>query len=903
MTPQPGKTLSHYRLEQKIGAGGMGEVWKATDTTLDRSVAIKFLPEAFAEDADRLARFEREAKLLASLHHPGIAVIHGFHHEEGAYFLVMELVEGEDLSQRLERGALPLQEAVAIGVQVAEALEAAHENGVIHRDLKPANIQLTPEGKIKVLDFGLAKAYDAVSPLSSASLSPTLTAAAATQAGVIMGTAAYMDPEQAKGKSVDKRADIWAFGCVLYELLAGRPPFGGDSITEVLSAVTRDEPDWKALPPATPAHVLRLLRRCLVKDPQQRLRDIGDARISLAGPADAPELRAQSAIGSGPGKASRPRWLLIVGVGLALVLSAATGGWLARRQAPSTVSLAPAIVRVTSDPGLSTTPAVTPAGNLIAYASDRSGEGGLDIWVQPLPTGEPVRVTTSAADDVDPHFSPDGSRIVFRSERDSGGIYMVPALGGTERMIAPRGRRPRFSPDGRWITYYAGGRGSNAELYVMETAGSPPRRLAEDFQNAGHPVWSPDSRYILFQGNRLAEDGTPGQIDWWTVSPDGGVATPSGAFETLGRTSFLSSKISAWIAAPERLIFTVQAGDARSVWELPIFSASRRVRGPSQRLTAGSGLDGSPTVVADGGGERLIFSSETSKAGIWRLPIEADQARLAGPLLRLTDSAASDWWPSVSADGRKLAFLSTRFGNPDVWVKDLETGAETSLTMTVGRERTARISPNGGRVAFMGEDGRPYSVTTGGGVPSVLAEGSRYVWDWPDEALALMGSGGKIERVDLASQTVTTLIGEEGRSFYLASASPDLQWFSFIEWTSPDRTRVLIAPLRDGPIPESEWVVVTEGQYVDEESDWSPDGRVLYFISERDGWRCLWAQRLDPESKRPDGAPFALQHFHQKRHAMIQTVEGPQRIAVATDAVYFSIQELAGNIWMATLDR
>ncbi|HKQ98815.1 MAG TPA: serine/threonine-protein kinase, partial [Candidatus Polarisedimenticolia bacterium] len=238
MPPSSGTTLSQYRLDEKIGAGGMGEVWKAVDLTLDRPVAVKILPEAFSTDPHRVARFEREAKVLASLSHPNIAVIHGLHSASGMHFLVMELVAGEDLSRRLKRGALPVGEAIDVARQITEALEAAHDGGVVHRDLKPANIQVTPDGKVKILDFGLAKAFEAdpAAPGASMSHSPTMTAAA-TLAGVILGTASYMSPEQARGKPVDKRTDIWAFGCVLYEMLTGRHPFDADSVSETLAKV------------------------------------------------------------------------------------------------------------------------------------------------------------------------------------------------------------------------------------------------------------------------------------------------------------------------------------------------------------------------------------------------------------------------------------------------------------------------------------------------------------------------------------------------------------------------------------------------------------------------------------------------------------------------------------------
>ena len=277
-----GTTLGPYSVTAKIGEGGMGEVWQARDTKLDRDVALKVLPEAFTSDPDRLARFEREAKVLASLNHPNIGSIYGLEEAEGVRALVLELIEGPTLADRIKQGPIPLDEALPIAKQIAEALEAAHEQGVIHRDLKPANVKVKDDGTVKVLDFGLAKAFQPNAGDPNMSISPTISlTAAATQLGMVIGTAAYMSPEQAKGKPVDKRADVWAFGAVLFEMLTGKKPFVGDDVSDTLALVLKFEPGWDSLPDEVPAGVRRLLRACLNKDPKQRRRDIGDVRLEL----------------------------------------------------------------------------------------------------------------------------------------------------------------------------------------------------------------------------------------------------------------------------------------------------------------------------------------------------------------------------------------------------------------------------------------------------------------------------------------------------------------------------------------------------------------------------------------------------------------------------------------------
>jgi serine/threonine protein kinase len=310
-----GGTMSHFKILEKLGEGGMGVVYRAEDTNLGRQVAVKVLPDIFSGDPERLARFERDARLLASLNHTNIATIYGLEQAEGQRFLTMELVEGETLAQRLQKGPLPVEESLEVCRQIAEGLEAAHERGVIHRDLKPANIKITPEGKVKILDFGLAKAFQEETAAADLSQSPTLTAAM-TRAGVILGTAAYMSPEQAKGKTVDKRTDIWVFGCILYECLSGKSVFEGETVTETLAAVLTRDPSWDSLPPATPALVRNLLSRCLERNSGERLRDIGEARIELQKALDRSGEAEQKTIESETAGRSRLSFIATAGIGL-----------------------------------------------------------------------------------------------------------------------------------------------------------------------------------------------------------------------------------------------------------------------------------------------------------------------------------------------------------------------------------------------------------------------------------------------------------------------------------------------------------------------------------------------------------------------------------------------------------
>jgi serine/threonine protein kinase len=459
--PEIGQTISHYRITVKLGQGGMGEVFLAHDTSLDRKVALKFLPDIFSGDPERLARFEREAKLLASLNHPNIATIYGLEQAEGKRFLAMELVEGETLAQRIEVGPLPLDETLDVGRQIAEGLEVAHEKGIIHRDLKPTNIKITLEDKVKILDFGLAKALAGEPSTPDATNSPTVTAAM-TRAGVILGTAAYMSPEQAKGKSVDKRSDIWSFGCVLFECLSGRRAFEGETVTETMAAILTREPTWDYLPATTPRRVRELLRRCLQKDRRLRLRDIGDVHFELR------TTETEDRIEKPPAYSPRPRWRnalpwLLAAVGFTIAALAIWSGRSGQNAAevkevssrtsiilPPEAPLAPtgAMPLCVGQPSL----ALSPDGRHLVYVALMNG--ATELWRRDMLTGE---------------FKP---------------------LSGT------RGAHgPFFSPDSQWVAFFA-----DEKLKKTSLVGGEPTILASTYSIDLGGVWGSDS-YIYYQPN------------------------------------------------------------------------------------------------------------------------------------------------------------------------------------------------------------------------------------------------------------------------------------------------------------------------------------------------------------------------------------------------------------------
>ncbi len=515
-----GRTLAQYKVIAALGEGGMGQVWRAEDSKLGRAAALKVLPEEFAKDPERMARFEREAKVLASLNHPNIATLYGLETVEAGSgtgsgsdqttFLAMELVEGEDLSERIKRGPVPVEEAVAIALQIAEAVEAAHEQGVVHRDLKPANIKLRRDGTVKVLDFGLAKAWDADSADSGLSLSPTMTAHA-TAAGVILGTAAYMSPEQARGTSVDRRADIWSFGVVLWEMLTGGKLFDGHTVSDVLASVLKEAPDLDALPPQTPRHVRRLIRRCLDKDPKQRLRDIGEARVALEAPLEeAVEVGRPMSAARRPAFGGRLPWFAAA---LASVAAVALGAVLVTRKPPEQRVIRfetppPPDGRFHLAPDNPGPVRVSPDGTMLVY-SGRTDDGAIRLWVRALDqvAARPLPGTEGAQY---PFWSADSKRIGYFA---SGKLRVVEAVGGPPLALcdAAEGKGGSWSTNG--VIVFAPS--YNTPLHRVPEAGGESTPVTEfDTERKDnshrHPRFLPDGNHFLYMA-RSAMGSSEGQ--------------------------------------------------------------------------------------------------------------------------------------------------------------------------------------------------------------------------------------------------------------------------------------------------------------------------------------------------------------------------------------------------------
>jgi eukaryotic-like serine/threonine-protein kinase len=914
-----GQTLSHYEVLKELGRGGMGAVYEARDIVLDRIVAIKVLHPDLANPT-RERRFIQEAKAASSFNHPNIVTIYEIFHVGAAPCIAMEYVTGETLEKQLEQGPMPLRRGLNCAIQIADALARAHQAGIVHRDVKPSNIMITDTGLVKVLDFGLAKLTQVSEEFH--------TGERLTQEGRIVGTPPYLSPEQALAEKVDARSDIFSFGAVMYEMFSGKRPFERESNVDMLAAVVREHPKKiRSVAKDLPASLERIIGQCLEKKVDCRPPQMEDVKEALESIRHSDTLSSLLAA-----QRPRPLWQsptlwLIAGL-LALIGAGGAMFWWnrGRNDAPAR---APVLTRITSDEGLTTDPAVGPDGKFLVYASDRGGDS-LDIWIQPLSGGQAVQLTRHPADDREPAFSPDGSNIAFRSERDGGGVYLKSILGGEERLIVRKGRRPRFSPNGKWLAYWIGfstgdptSPGSN-KIYVVPSNGGTPKQLVPDFESALYPIWSPDSTHLLFLGassTRTSASGTitganrpVDRMDWWIANLDGAPPVKTGVHSELskqGLSVWASSGAGIapddWLAPGNRVVFSASMAttdsfrDSMNIWSVPLSSRTWKADGAARQITSGTSFETQPAALASG---EILFANAESKTSIWMLPLNANEAKQTGELKQLTRGAAFHGQPSAALNGSKVVYYATKSGNMDIWVLDLLTGAESPLTSTPVGEFAPQISADGSTVYYSLYGKREaYSMPSGGGEATKICHdcGTWSVSHDREKILYWYSTTQPIVSIGLL-QTATgkkiELIAHPQYSLYQPHFSPDDSWIAFLAKTGHDRSRVYVVPFRGTVAQDTvSWIPITDGDNLDDKPRWSPDGSLLYFTSERDGFRCIWAQRLNRDTKLPSGAPSAVQHFHTSRRSLMNVGLGPLEISVTSSALVFNLGERIGNIW------
>jgi len=826
----PGSRIGPYEIGAQIGVGGMGEVYRATDTNLSRHVAIKVLPASMATDADRLGRFDREAKTLAALSHPNIAAIYGLERFDGQTALVMELVPGPTLAERIAEDRIRVDEALAIAKQVAEALEAAHEQGIIHRDLKPANVKLRSDGRVKVLDFGLAKVLEpsrASSP--RASMSPTITTPAMTEAGMILGTAAYMSPEQARGKVVDARADVWAFGCVLYEMLTGQRAFVGEDVNDMLAAVLRSEPDWELLPTSVPLRIKDLLRCCLEKDVKNRRRDVRDLRIEieqvLKGTQERPPVPADQ-----PPRIGRLAWIVLA------VALAAAAGTLALAWAFRPTSEAPEMRVQINTPGTALPMhfALSPNGRYLVFVA---GEDRPErLWLRPLDVVEaqPMPQTEGAQF---PFWSADSRSIGFFA---SGKLYRIDIKGGPPQALAdapnPRGgtwnadgvivfaplpggplmrtaasgadpeavtmlvpgqvghRFPQFLPDGRRFLFNALGDAEREGIYLGALDGGDPKRLttSDTVGRYLEPSRVAYERAGTLVARRLDLDREELTGDPETLATPIGVdpsSTPGFSVSSEGRVAYRASAADrrqlAWYDRSGKLLTTISEPDANDLRDPELAPDGRRV-----------------AVDRTVQGNRDIWLMDAERSG----------------RIRFTFDGAVDAGPIWSPDATKIAFLSARKGKSDLYVRPSNSGTTEELLLETPNDKWTQDWSRDGRYLLY----REQDPKTG----------------FDLKALAMTGS----ERTTIP--VANTRFEERYGQF-----SPDGRWVAY----ATDESGQFEIVVQAFPHATEKWPVSTGGG---SQPRWRADGKELYFIAS-DG--TLMATSIIASGSRLEvGAPAVL---------------------------------------------
>jgi eukaryotic-like serine/threonine-protein kinase len=866
----PGETFGSYRVLGKLGEGGMGEVYRATDSRLKRQVAIKILPASLAADPDRLARFQREAEVLASLNHPHIAAVYGLEDTAAAgsgiasaKALVMELVEGPTLADRIAQGPIPIDEALPIARQIADALEAAHAQGIIHRDLKPANIKVREDGTVKVLDFGLAKLTEAGGAVRTGSdhpsQSPTLTSPAMTAIGMILGTAAYMSPEQARGRAVDKRTDVWAFGAVLYEMLTAKRAFDGEDVTEMMASVVKSTPDWSALPAETPPQVVTLIQRCLEKDRQARIADMAVAKFLLAGHVSSGV--PSNVVVAPPAGAGARSWRQalpwVIGAAVLSLLVGASIGWLMPRRATEVplvtrlqMNVFPAdqlVGSIASVRPARTAIALSPDGRTVAFVATSGNVTQLYIRGLDRAEASPVHGTEGASE---PFFSPDGAWIGFRAGNK---IRKVLAAGGAPVTIAEvDGGTPSWGDNG--AVFFAGANGissvpSNGGAVATVTTRDAARRERHIL-----PQPLPGSRAIIF---------TIGTTGWDTANVvlrvlDSGeqrVLVQGGAdarYVGTGHIAYMKS--GTLMAVP----FDVRSLQVTGTPVVLIEGVMQAVNAPNSSDETGAGqfaVSSSGTLIyATGGTSRLLEGSWmwVDRTGAAQ-PVEAVPA---GPYL----------FPRLSPDGQTVA-VTVRAGSPDVWVYDVVRGAPTRLTFEGGSHPI--WSPDGKRLAF-----------------TVMIDGvsNLHVID--------AGGGGKPERL---AQSPFAQIPTSW------TATPNV--LVFLQRPQLDSYGIWVLPM-DGENRTAR--IFVESKFPLSHAELSPDGRWLAYVSRESGAPEVYVQPFPGSGQKtristsggtepiwlPNGREILYRHAGQFFSATIRSVSpfqiDPPRLLFATKGEYDS---------------
>ncbi len=889
-----GRTLGRYRIVEKLGQGGMGVVYLAEDTQLGRRVALKFLPEEYAGQRERLERFLSEARLASSINHPNIVSIYELGEQDGRPFIAMEYVPGQSLRVGLQGGRMPLKRVLELAIPAAEALARAHRAGVMHRDIKPENLLVSEDGYIKVADFGLAK----LKP-SYGGETATLTGHFSTDPGKVVGTVAYMSPEQLQGQVVDGRGDVFSFGIVLYEMATGKSPFLRGSAASTSAAILRDSPEpIQKAEPAAPAELDRIISKALEKEPDfryQTMEELATDLKRLRRDLEGGQLAREQA-GTAPAAPRHRGWKIAAGVA-ALVLVILAGAWLDSWLRTRPRAVPPMrVVQLTTLPGLEDEPTWSPDGRSIAYTSNAAGN--LDIYVQQIGGGKAIRITDSDADDAQPAWSPDGTLIAFVSARArpekhlsamlnlggwslffagrNGDLWVMPALGGTPRRIAEDAYFPAWSPDGKRLVYQCLLQ-EHWDLCLQEVEGSgAPRALGLDRLQVPvvtQPAWSPDGRWIAFVA------ATPGFMRLYVMPTEGG--DPRALTE--------ADKVAlqpAWSPDNQWLYFSSDRGGQMNIWKARFQNGG--IEEPV-RLTTGSGPDLHARL--DSTGRRLAYSSLQNLSDLWEFDLKT------GRDARVTTETAFEDLGNPSPDGRWLAFGSNRLGANHIWLRNVDTGNLTQVT-------TTPYPGQGAGASWWSPDSKYLYFSDGQGIEQyeVAVGSARRIFTLPSQAAGFSGqpAGFSLSRFCLspdgkylvlpgppALPEIVRIEVATGQDVILAKppegvplepfCSPDGQWVTFHVQRGPIR-KVWLVPMAGGTAQQ-----VTFGESEDSHPSWSPDSRLIYFDRNHQDVYVV---------PRAGGEPKAVTHYR----SFTITLDYP--LATRDGKVIYTRNDKAGDIFV-----
>ncbi len=856
-----------FEILRFLNSGGMGEVYEAWDSDLKERIALKTIRLDIASSPVAIERFKREVKQARTISHVNVCRVYEAFSDDlitgdRIWFLTMELLEGPTLSEHLrEHGPLPAAQALELIEQMAAGLAAAHELGIVHRDFKSSNVMLinAGEGRTRavITDFGLS--LNILSELGGGQAPRE-------------GTRDYMAPEQARGGYVGFAADQYSFGVVICEMLTGRLPTRPVGAGRVLLPQGFPSRRWETV-----------VQRTLEFPPEDRFKSVSDMTTAL-----------------NPRGLSRGAWISVATFALAMLLVASALAFGMRGG-----SRLEKVAQLTPGTDFSRSPSISRDGKVVAYSSDRAESGNLDIWVQFLSGGPPIRITTDPAEDGEANISPDGSAVVFRSERNGGGIYLANVSGGGERLLVPRGREPQFSPDGRSIAYWTGDRDAtiaSGRLFLLKLEDNATERLGADFLDARTPVWSSTGEYVLFNGCRSADQPMPACSEWWATSRDGKHIQSTGALALLHKQQIQPFVVGGW--NHNTLLFSGRRGSITSLWELSLSETNPKAAGIPRQLTAGDAREVAASIADD---NTITFEHFTGALHLWRIDHALRQKPMAPA--KVTQDAAVDISPFVSHNGNWLTFSRGSGNQRDIWVKDLKSGTETPFLSSSLDKLYPIIDDSGRTIVFEQRDAYVPSIfaLTVGQTPRRICTGCSDPTDWFDEYRAVLyrqGMPSIIKMADVNTGESEVVVQAQDVSLDDASWSPQNQYLLFTATAKDGGKQVFAVSFpRSTRRVTGEWTPITPKSEFSFRPRWSGDGRTIFYLSTRDGYSCIWGQYFDTGSGKPSSKPFAVMHYHNPRFSPARVAERSFNLSIAEDTIYLNVGEANASIWTAVMKR